>query len=58
MGGKSSGWEPQEWVPLCRRCHDRLDKRNGVSTNARYVHEVTRALIEKGRPAWLRRWTL
>jgi hypothetical protein len=57
MGGKSAGWEPQEWVPLCRRCHDRLDKRNGASDTARYLHDVTVALIEKARPAWLRRWT-
>jgi hypothetical protein len=57
MGGASAGWEPTEWVPLCRRCHDRLDRRNGVSAVAIYQSEAVRDALEAQIPAWRRRWT-
>lgn len=57
MGGAKAGWEPTEWVPLCRRCHERLDRRNGVGSTERYLSDVTRALIEQARLAWVRRWS-
>ena len=31
MGGGKASWFVTEWVPLCRRCHDILDGRAGVS---------------------------
>lgn len=32
MGSGKAGWGPEEWIPLCRHCHDLIDGRLGVST--------------------------
>ena len=58
-GGRFGGddWNPLYWVALCRRCHNRLDGRNGVSATATYQTEAVIDQIEKRLPAWRRRWT-
>ena len=34
LGGGKAGWDIEEWVPLCWRCHEALDRRNGASEAA------------------------
>ena len=49
MGGKGAGWEPWEWVPLCRIHHDVLDARNGASTSATALTQTVRDLVARRR---------
>lgn len=56
MGGAKAGWEPTEWVALCRRHHDCLDGRNGVSASCREDSYVTKVLIDERLWQWKRRW--
>jgi len=36
MGGGQAGWHYTEWVPLCFRCHEILDKRAGIGWDVGY----------------------
>lgn len=57
MGGAKAGWEPWEWVPLCRKCHDALDRRNGVSERCQLDTHFVVEMIGMRRAAWLERWS-
>lgn len=48
MGGGKAGWDVTEWVPLCRRCHDILDDRAGVSRQFEKDKTYITLLIENG----------
>ena len=55
MGGGKAGWEPGEWVPLCRWCHDALDGRHGVSEAACLDSSQIRAALEEAAPLYFRK---
>lgn len=54
LGGGHAGWGDEEWVPLCRRHHDVLDRRHGVSAAADFERELVIRHIERGPydPEW------
>lgn len=44
IGGGKAGWDLIEWVPLCSRCHDILDRReNKESERATIIMLITNA---------------
>ena len=45
MGGGKAGWDTSEWCPLCRKCHDRFDARNGASAHAQEDTRITRYIV-------------
>ena len=49
MAAGKAGWEPHEWVPLCRECHDLVDGRLGRQT-AR--HRARERLAEAAERWW------
>ena len=54
-GGRfENEWDPQHWVPLCRKCHDYLDSRSGVSALATEHTRITRYIISVRGPSWQR----
>ena len=53
MGGGKAGWDPSEWVPLCRKCHDKFDARNGTSLTAAQDTNITRYIITTRFRDWL-----
>jgi len=54
MGGAKAGWEVSEWVPLCRKHHDELDARNGVSALATEHTRITRYIVSVRANDWQR----
>lgn len=52
MGGGNAGWDVEEIVPLCRKCHDKLDGRNGASKKASEESRVTRYIVSVKAHAW------
>ena len=54
-GGRfEDDWDPNVWVPLCRRCHDILDDRAG--TNSKFAQEKNTIIMlienNKRRGVW------
>jgi hypothetical protein len=54
MGGAKAGWEVNEWVPLCRKCHDKFDARNGVSAGCQEQTRIARYIVSVRGPSWQR----
>lgn len=56
MGGGKAGWDVDEWVPLCRRCHDILDGRAGVASRFEKEKQTIVFLIQNAlrRGEWPR----
>lgn len=49
LGSGHAGWSVREWVPLCYKCHEILDKRvalNDPSQRERVVKHIEAALEE------------
>ncbi len=55
MGGRNAGWSVEEIVPLCRLCHDRLDRRNGVSREESFKSDLVLAIVAKKAEQWRER---
>ena len=51
MGAGHAGWDPEEWVPLCRECHDLVDGRLGRQAARRRARERLAVRAEE----WQRR---
>jgi hypothetical protein len=54
MGGAKAGWEAHEWVPLCRKHHNELDARNGVSARCTEQTRITRYIVNVKARDWQR----
>ena len=52
MGGKNAGWEAEEWVPLCRKCHDKFDARNGASLGCQEQTRIVRYIVSVRSREW------
>ena len=46
FGGGKAGWGPEEWWPGCRRCHDSVDGRLGVSSFVEWQRRVAINVLE------------
>jgi hypothetical protein len=54
MGGGKAGWSIEEIVPLCRKHHDELDARNGVSPAQSEQTRITRYIVKAKARDWQR----
>lgn len=48
MGGGHAGWDVREWVPLCYKCHEILDHRQGKHEDWVKVHHWIEINLERG----------
>ena len=52
-GGRfENEWDPSVWVPLCRKHHSELDKRNGVSAYEQEKTRIVRYIVSVRAPEW------
>jgi hypothetical protein len=54
MGGANAGWGLFEWIPLCRTCHDLVDRRAGASDAATARQQGAFRSLKRLAPAWWR----
>ena len=54
-GGRfENEWDPSVWVPLCRKHHSELDKRNGTSSSASEATRITTYIVSVRVRDWQR----
>jgi hypothetical protein len=49
LGSAHAGWSRSEWVGLCRRCHDTVDGRLGVSGPIEARRQQAITILEERR---------
>ena len=52
LGGAKAGWDIEEWIPLCRVCHNLIDARNGVSAGEQEKTRIARYVVSVRARAW------
>jgi hypothetical protein len=54
-GGRfDNEWDVEHWVPLCKKHHDELDARNGVSPAQSEQTRITRYIVKAKARDWQR----
>jgi hypothetical protein len=54
-GGRfENEWDPENWIPACRKCHDKMDARNGASLGCQEQTKIVRYIVSVKGPAWQR----